>query len=103
MGLGTGILLIAVGAVMKWGLTTERTSEFNLDTIGMILFMIGIVATLVSLAFWSSWGSAGVRRRTTTYDRQGGPVAGGPAYYQDGAVGAPQRTSVHEEVRDSRM
>lgn len=98
MGLGTGILLIAVGAVMKWGLTTDSTSSFNVDTIGTILFIIGIVATLLSLAFWSSWGGRGVSRRTTTYD-QDAPVGG---TYQDPAA-APRRTTVNEEVRDSRL
>lgn len=75
MGIGTGILLIAVGAVMTWGVATDSTSNFNVDTIGTILFNVGIVATLLSLAFWSRWGAAGISRRTTTYDEGVAPGA----------------------------
>lgn len=99
MGLGTGIFLMAVGAVLTWGVNTDSTSNFNIDTIGMILFVIGIVATLLSLAFWSSWGGAGVRRRTTTYDEDA-PV--GESRYHDAGVG-PGRTAVREERSDSRF
>lgn len=95
MGLGTGILLIAVGAVMMWGLTENQVGSFDVDTIGMILFVIGIVATLLSLVFWSSWGSRGVTRRSTTYesDRPRGD------YYEPAA----RRTTVREETRDDRF
>ena len=97
MGLGTGILLMAVGAVMSWGITDNQAGSFDLDTIGMILFVIGIVATLLSLAFWSSWGGRGVSRRTATYESDG--------YRSDGyePSGAPRRTTVREEIRDDRF
>ena len=98
MGLGTGILLMAVGAVMAWGVTESQAGSFDLDTIGMILFVIGIVATLLSLAFWSSWGGRGVSRRTATYESDG-PRSDG---YSEPA-GGPRRTTVREEVRDDRF
>jgi hypothetical protein len=75
MGLGVGIVLITVGAVMKWGLNADRNEEFNLDTIGTILFVLGILATLISLALWAASAGPRVRRRTVTYDRAGPPVA----------------------------
>ena len=77
MGLGFGIALIVVGAVMKWGLTVDRTQNFNLDTIGTILFVIGLLGTLASLVLWTDWGFPRTRRRSVTYDRQG--AAGTPA------------------------
>jgi hypothetical protein len=97
MGLGTGIFLMAVGAVLKWGLTQNQTGSFDLDTIGMILFVIGIVATLLSLAFWSSWGGRGVSRRTATYETDG------PRDPHYDHAGAQSRTTVREEVRDDRF
>lgn len=97
--MGLGILLMAAGAVMTWGLNTDSTGSFNLDTIGMFLFLIGIVATLLSLAFWSSWGGSGVSRRTTRYENDGAA----PKTYNEPVGGAPGRATVHEEARNSRF
>ncbi len=55
MGLSVSILLIAVGAILKWAVTAS-TSGINLQTVGMILLIVGIIGAALSLAFWSSWG-----------------------------------------------
>ena len=61
MGLTVSILLIAAGAIMRWAVTATADG-FNVHTVGMILFIVGIVGAVASLAFWSSWG--GFRRQT---------------------------------------
>ena len=68
MGLGVGILLIAVGAILAFAVNIDTTgSGFNLHTIGLILLVVGILGTLLSMVFWSSWGGfGGSRRRSTT-------------------------------------
>ena len=64
MGLGVGILLIAVGAVMAFALNVDTSgSGVNLHTIGIILLIVGILGTLLSMFFWSSWGGFGGGRR----------------------------------------
>lgn len=63
MGVGTSLLLIAVGAILRFA-TTVTTSGFNLQTIGVILMVIGVIGFLVSLAFWGSWGGFGGIRRS---------------------------------------
>lgn len=55
MGLTVSILLIAIGAILKWAVTAS-TSGVNLQTVGMILLIVGIIGAALSLAFWSSWG-----------------------------------------------
>ncbi len=55
MGLTVSILLIATGAILKWAVTAS-TSGINLQTVGMILLIVGIIGAVLSLAFWSSWG-----------------------------------------------
>ena len=55
MGISISILLIAAGAILKWAVTAS-TSGINLQTVGMILFIVGIVGVVTSMAFWSSWG-----------------------------------------------
>ncbi len=64
MGLGVGFLLIAVGAVMAFALNINTSgSGVNLHTIGIILLVVGILGTLLSMFFWSSWGGFGGGRR----------------------------------------
>ena len=84
MGIAVSILLIAVGAVLTWGVTAEAEG-LDVNNIGVILIIVGILGLVISMIFWSSWG--GIRRRTTYVE--GGPVA--PA-------AAPRRqTTVVEE------
>lgn len=55
MGLTVSILLIAAGAILRWAVTAS-TKGIDLQMVGMILFIVGIVGAALSLAFWSSWG-----------------------------------------------
>jgi hypothetical protein len=53
----------------------------DIQTIGWILLIVGIVGILLSLIFWSSWAGPGYfsRRRTAYYDE--GPAGpGAPPY-----------------------
>ena len=53
MGIGTSIVLIAVGAILKWAVTAT-VSGVSLTTIGTILLVVGIVGLVISLIFASS-------------------------------------------------
>ena len=53
MGIGTSIVLIAVGAILKWAVTAD-VSGVSLTTIGTILLIVGIVGLVISLIFASS-------------------------------------------------
>lgn len=76
MGIGAGIFLVAVGAILAWAVNINTASAgVNLHTIGYILLAVGIVGILLSMVFWSSWGSAGFRRRTTTVGPGGPPTS----------------------------
>jgi hypothetical protein len=66
MGIGVGILLTAVGAVLAFAVSVDTSgSGVNLHTIGLILLIVGILGILLSMFFWSSWGGFGGGRRTT--------------------------------------
>jgi hypothetical protein len=78
--LGTSILLIAVGAILRFAVSVQ-TSGFNLHTIGLILIVIGVIGIILSMLFWSTWGgfagssSSGYRRqRRVASDGAGGYV-----------------------------
>jgi hypothetical protein len=67
MGLGVGILLIAVGAVLAFAVNVDTSGTgINVHTIGLILLAVGALGTVLSMFFWSSWGGFGGRRTTTT-------------------------------------
>jgi len=64
MGIGVSLILIAVGAVLAFAVHVS-TSGFNVNTIGYILLVVGIVGVLISMMFWSSWGGFGGRTTAT--------------------------------------
>jgi Domain of unknown function (DUF6458) len=49
MGIGTSILLIAVGAILRYAVTIT-VSGVELQTVGLILMIVGIIGLVVSLA-----------------------------------------------------
>ena len=79
MGLGVGLILAAVGAVLAFAVDTT-VSGVNIHTIGWILLIVGIIGILLSLVFWSSWAGPGYysRRRTAYVDD--GPAGPGAPY-----------------------
>ncbi len=48
MGIGTSIFLIAVGAILKFAVTTS-VSGIELATVGVILMVVGIIGLLLSV------------------------------------------------------
>jgi hypothetical protein len=72
MGISASLLLTAAGAILLWGVNAT-VSGLNLDTIGAILMVIGIVGFVISLFFWSSWGGFAAarpgRETTVVHDR----------------------------------
>jgi hypothetical protein len=68
MGLGVGIFLTALGAILAFAVNATVTG-IEVKTIGWILMVAGIAGIVLSMIFWSSWGGpGGVRRRTTVVD-----------------------------------
>ena len=50
MGTGTSIVLIAVGAILKWAVTAT-VSGVAIHTVGTILLVVGVIGLLISLLF----------------------------------------------------
>ena len=67
MGMAVSLFLIAVGAILTWAVTAT-TNGLDVNTVGVILMIIGLVGFLLSLVFWSSWGGFGGPRRTDGRD-----------------------------------
>lgn len=61
MGMGTSIFLIAIGAILAFAVEVQ-TEGVNLNTIGLILLIVGAIGAVLSMIFWSSWGGFGGTR-----------------------------------------
>jgi len=75
MPLGTSIFLIAVGAILRWAVTAS-TSGINLQTVGLILIIVGIVGLVFSLFWMVTWSPR--RRADRVVERD--PYREPPAY-----------------------
>ena len=54
MGIGTSLLLIAVGAILRFAVT-DSISGISLSTVGLILLIVGIVGLVISLFMTQMW------------------------------------------------
>jgi len=70
MSIGTSLFLIAVGAVLKFAVTGD-VSGIKLDTVGVILIIVGVIGLLLSLLYMSMWRDRGTTvRRERVVDRE---------------------------------
>jgi len=67
MGIGVSLVLIAIGAILAWAVNYQ-VSGVDINVVGAILMVVGIVGLLLSLLFWSSFAPWGGRRETTIVD-----------------------------------
>jgi hypothetical protein len=71
MPLGLSLLLIAAGAIMKWAVTVNGDG-FNINTVGVILMVVGAAGLLISLFLFHPWSDRGARdgRREVIRERE---------------------------------
>lgn len=60
MGIGVSIFLLAVGAILTFALEADAEG-IDLNTVGVILMVVGAIGLLLSMLFWSNFSPA--RRR----------------------------------------
>ena len=73
MGLGVGIFLTALGAILAFAVSAD-VSGVNIHTIGWILLIVGIAGVVLSMIFWSSWAGPGYFTRRRAYPDEGPPA-----------------------------
>jgi hypothetical protein len=73
MGIGVSIFLIAVGAILAFAVEVT-VSGLDLQTVGLILLIVGAIGLVASLLFWSSFSPYGRRQgggdRVVVRDRE---------------------------------
>jgi hypothetical protein len=96
MGIGVSLILIAVGAILTWAVSAS-TSGIDINAVGVILMIVGLVGFVLSLAFWSTFWGPGYFRRTVTT---------GPSAVRRRRTSAPARyveeTEPDEEIIEER-
>lgn len=98
MGFAVSIIITAVGFILALAVHPTHPGSVNVNTVGWILVVFGLVAFFADLVLWSSWGPGymrrpyvepgpgygaypprrGFRRRVVEEDDVGGPP--GPGY-----------------------
>lgn len=64
-GIGGSLVLIALGAILYWAVSVEAEG-FNLNTIGLILMIVGVVGLILTLIMTASTTEADRRDRGVT-------------------------------------
>ena len=80
MGIGAGIVLMAIGAILAFATHVSGGGFVNVHLVGWILMGAGALGILLSLVFWSSWGGGGFARRDGVAPPANPPGSGPPAY-----------------------
>jgi Domain of unknown function (DUF6458) len=78
MPLGTSIFLIAVGAILRYAVTTT-VSGIDITTVGLILMIVGIAGLVLSIFYMLAWSPRRgrvVRDRVVERDPYDEPPAG---------------------------
>lgn len=73
MTIGVALVLIAVGAILRFAIATVATHGFNVHMIGDILMGVGILGLILWLAIW---GPVARRRRAQEPPSAGGNLPG---------------------------
>ena len=88
MGIPVSLILIAVGAVMAFAVHQKPNASVDVDVVGWILMLVGLVGLLLSLFLWERLGPGAWGWHRGPYPASGRP--GGAPY-------PPRRRTVVEE------
>lgn len=87
MRIGAGLLLIAVGAILRFGISTVSTHGVAIHTIGDILMLVGVLGVVLWMVVWAPWA----RRRRPAYRDEP------PAYRDEPPVYREERAVYRDE------
>jgi hypothetical protein len=69
VGIGVSIFLVAVGAILTFALEADAEG-INLDTVGIILMIVGIVGLFLTMVVWGSWRDRRTDRTVVREERE---------------------------------
>jgi hypothetical protein len=88
MGIAVSLIITAVGLILALAVHPTNPGSVDVNTVGWILFIVGLVGFILDLILWSEWGPGYLRRTTVATSGPGYPVRRGPG---------TRRTVIEEE------
>ena len=73
MGFLVGLIVTVVGFILALAVHPTHPGSVNVNTVGWIMVVVGLIALLADLVLWSSWGPATCGGRTSTRGPATGP------------------------------
>jgi hypothetical protein len=71
-GAVVSLIVFAIGAILDFAVTTSTYQHgFNINTVGVILMIVGAIGFVISLAAWTFMDSGWRRHRTMIDDGRG--------------------------------
>ena len=98
MGFLIGLIVTVVGFILALAVHPTHPGSVNVNTVGWIMVVVGLIAFFADLVFWSSWGPGYLRR--TTYVDEGPGYA--PGYGRSRWGYGSRRRVIEEEEGDAR-
>ena len=79
MGIPVSLILIAVGAILAFAINQDPGASVDIDVVGWILMIVGLLGLLLSLFWWERFGPGywGMHRGPGPYGPGRGTRAGG--------------------------
>lgn len=74
MGIGTSLVLVAIGAILTYAVEFD-VSGIEINTVGVILMVLGVVGLLISLLYMAFWADRTRPRGEAVYE-EGAPPTG---------------------------
>ena len=87
---GVALIVTVVGFILALAIHPSHPGSVNVNTVGWILVVAGLIAFIADLTLWSSWGPGYLRRRRYITET---PVSVAPGY----RAGWPRRRVIEEE------
>jgi len=55
MKIGAALVLLAIGAILRFAIATTETHGINVRVVGDILMVVGVVGLIIWLIVWAPW------------------------------------------------
>jgi len=71
MKIGAALVLLAVGAILRFAIATTATHGVDLRVVGDILMIVGVIGLIIWLIVWAPWAA---RSRRSSYPPPRPPI-----------------------------
>ena len=68
--MAVSLIIAAVGLILALAVHPVHPGSVNVNTVGWILFIVGLIGLVLALVLWSSWGPGYMRHDTDYVERR---------------------------------